>query len=257
MALNEFRPLTVRCGDNKISDNYRIRVQGSKNMTLLPDFFVVEIYNATDDDMFYLRNEKTLSVYGRDGGLLCSGEIDDMYTKLQNMNSITSISVVDGKSFWNAQITKSFGGGATVSDTFRNIVSGASVGAFAASDLRMIRGQYYSGRVAESVSDLAKSVHGRAYITNGSVFISTKGMAAETITINEEDVIDQTDNATGVRIVKTEVKGYPVGALATLSGNQYRLITQKFNADNFEGAWDSYLLLADENEISRGGMEGG
>jgi len=257
MALNELRPLKIKVGSKIIAEELRIRVQGSKNMTLLPDFFVVEIYNLGDDDMYTLNNGGKLSVTGQDGGLLCSGEIDDIYTKIVQTNRITSISVVDGKSFWATRINKSFGGGSSVKTTFESIVSGAYRGAFCASDVRMTRGQTYTGRVAENVSMLAKSVHGRAYITNGTVYISTKGMAAETITIDESDVINQDDSATGLKIVQVSVKGYPIGALTVLGRRKYRLVSQKFSADNYEGPWESHLILVIEEDVSYGGMEGG
>ena len=226
-------------------------------MTLLPDFFLVDIYNLTGTDAYSLKNNKTLTVIGRDGGMLCTGEVDDIYTHLSDTNTITTVSVIDGKSFWESKINKSFGGGTTVETTLRNIISGASMGAFIASDVRMIRGQTYNGRLAECVSELAKSVHGRAYITNGTVYVTTKGRSAETVRLSEDDVIVQDDTATGVRMIKTQVKGFPIGSLIELDGRKYRLVSQKFDADNFEGPWDTYLILVDEQQISPGGMEGG
>lgn len=257
MVLNEFRPLKVKAGNVQIADEHRIRVQGSKNMTLLSDFFLVEIFNMTEQDASALVENKTISVFGEDGGLLCSGEIDDVYTKAQGVNVVTIISVVDGKSFWETGVNKTFGGGSSVETVFKSIIQNAKIGAFTASDVRMIRGQTYTGSLAESISMLAKSVSGRAYITNGTVYVTAKGKSAETVNLAEEDIILDDDNATGIRIVKTIVKGYPVGALVDIRSKKYRLISQKFEADNFEGSWDSYLILAKESEISDGGMEGG
>lgn len=257
MDLNEFRPLKVKAGDVQIAYEHRIRVQGSKNMTLLSDFFLVEIFNMTEQDASALIENKTISVFGEDGGLLCSGEIDDVYTKAQGVNLITVLSVVDGKSFWATGVAKTFGGGSSIKTVLQSIIQNAKMGEFTASDVRMIRGQTYTGRLAELVSMLARSVYGRAYITNGTVYVTAKGKSAETVNLDDDDIILDEDNATGVRIIKTIVKGYPVGALVEVGNKKYRLVSQKFNADNFEGVWDSYLILVNEAEITDGGMEGG
>lgn len=226
-------------------------------MTLLPDFFIVEIYNMSDEDRAVLNDNEMIYVYGRDDGLLCCGEIDDTYTREVDSNTITTLSIVDGKSFWNTWISKSFGGGSSVKTIYESIVQNASRGLFTADDVRLIRGQTYDGRLAECVSMLARSVHARGFITNNTVFITAKGKTSEVATVNEDDIIEAQDFATGIRIVKTDVKGYPAGALCEVSGNQYRLVSQKFDADNYDGNWDSYLILADEKELSDGGMEGG
>lgn len=254
MALDEFRPMTVMAGDSQIAEEKRIRVQGSKNMTLFPDLFIVEIYNMSEEDLASLTDTKTLSVYGETGGLMCSGEIDDMFTKLSGANMITTISVSDGKSFWRSKINRTLGGGSSIKTVWQTIIKNAKIGVFAADDVKLIRGQTFTGRLAECVSMLAKSANGRAYITNGTVYITSKGRSSEMVSLSDEDIITDQDTATGARIVKTKVKGYPVGALVQLGNAQYRLVSQKFNADNFEGAWDAYLVLIKDTEFE---MEGG
>lgn len=255
--LNEFRPLVIRADNKVIAEGQRVRVQGSKNMTLLADFFLFEIYNLSSEDLATINNSKMLYSYGMDDGVICCGEIDDIYEKADGVNMVTSISVVDGKSFWATKVSQSLGGGNTVSSTFRTLMQNAYTGAFAAPDLRMIRGQTYSGRLAESISMLAKSVHARAFLTNNTVFITAKGQAAEVVTIKEGDVIDDRNNSQGMRIIRTVVKGYPTGALVNLSGDQYRLVSQKINADNYKGSWESILVLVKEKELPFNGMEGG
>lgn len=255
--LNEFRPLVIKAGDQQIGEDARVRVQGSKNMTLLSDFFLFEIYNMSDTDFAAVNNNKMMYAYGMDGRLICCGEIDEIYTKVDNTNLVTSISVIDGKSFWETRVNKSFGGGTTISTTFRGLIQNASVGAFTAPDLRMIRGQTYTGRLAESISELAKSVHGRAYITNNTVYVTAKGRSSEIVYVNSEDVIEDRNSGSGLRIVKTIMKGYPIGTLVSLSNNQYRLVSQKISADNYKGSWDSILVLVDESVLPYNGMEGG
>ena len=255
--LNEFRPLVIKAGGTEIGVDQRVRVQGSKNMTLLSDFFIFQIYNIASTDLSVINDNKMMYAYGLDGSLICSGEIDDVYTKTDGTNSLTEISVIDGKSFWETKVSKSFGGGSYISTTFRNLIQNASVGSFTADDLRMIRGQSYDGRLAENVSELAKSVHARAFITNNTVFIAAKGRAAEVITIGSDEIIDDQNNSVGLRVIKTVMKGYPVGALVNVDDKQYRLVSQKISADNYKGSWDSILVLVDEKELPVNGMEGG
>lgn len=226
-------------------------------MTLLPDFFVVTIYNMSPEDMTSITLSKTLSVYGKDMGLLVTGEIDDVYEKQEDVDRMTIISLVDGKSFWHTKVNKSLGGGTTVKKTINSLIQNANIGAFTADDVRLIRGQTYCGRLAECVSMLARSVHGRAYITNGTVFVTAKGRASEVVTLDDGEIIMSQKSSTGARIISTLVKGYPVGALIEINGNQYRLVSQKFDADNYEGTWDCYMVLINEDELSFGGMEGG
>lgn len=223
-------------------------------MTLLPDLFAVQIYNMSDEDLSSLTENRKISVSGETGGLLCSGEIDDMYTKQDGPNMVTYISVSDGKDFWRTKVSKSLGGGSTIKDVLRSIITNAKMGEFTADDVRLIRGQTYSGRLAECVSMLAKSANGRAYITNGTVFVTAKGKSAEVVVLNDDDIILDQDTATGARMVKTKLKGFPVGALIELGNTQYRLVSQKFDGDNFEGAWDSYLILIKDSSFE---MEGG
>jgi len=187
--MDNFRPLTIKAGDEQISEGHRIRVQGSKNMTLLPDFLVVEVYNLTDEDIASITHNKTLFVYGENGGLLCSGEIDALYTHQRGANMVTEISIVDGKTFWGTKISKSFGGGSSIKTVFQNIIQNAKIGPFTASDVKLIRGQTYTGRLAECVSMLAKSANGRAYITNGTVYVTSSGESAEVVKLNESEII--------------------------------------------------------------------
>ena len=258
MALNdEFRPLILKSGGEQVASDARVRIQGSKNMTLLCDFFLFEIYNLADYDLAIIQENKMIYAYAESGGLLCCGEVDDIYTRTDGANLVTTIAVVDGKSFFSTKVNRSFGGGTTISQTFRGLVQNAAIGAFVANDFKLIRGQTYSGRLADCISDLAKSVHARAFITNGTVFVSAKGKAADIINVNESDVLDSENASPGLRNVKTIMKGYAVGALVQLDGKQYRLVSQKINADNFKGSWDSTLVLVDESLLPAHGLEGG
>lgn len=253
--MDEFRPLKLRVGNTDIATNQRIRVKGSHNMTLLPDFFMIDVFNMTDVDLAIVKDGGQITIIGKDDFMLCRGEVDDMYTHMEGVNLITTISILDGKKFYETNIRESIGAGASVRTTFNSIMRNASIGSFCATDKRIFRGQTFSGRLADSISMLARSVGARAFITMGAVHIVAKGMASEIVNINDFDIIEDADFAKGTRIIKTEVKGYPVGALVNVENRQYRLVSQKIDADNYRGQWDSHLVLVDEKEVTK--MEGG
>lgn len=252
--MNEFRVLAVRAGDNQIADGQRVRVQGSKNMTLFPDLFAVEIYNMSDEDIAAISESGRISVFGETGGLLCSGEVDDIYSKQSGPNVITYISVSDGGRFWRSGVSVTLGGGSSVKSAIRSIVTGVSLGQMTTDDVPLSRGQTYTGRLPECISFLAKTLRGRAYVTNGTLFITAKGKSAEVVVLNEDDIILDQETATGARFIKTKIKGFPVGAIVEIGDARYRLVSQKFNADNYSGSWDSYLILIKDENFE---MEGG
>lgn len=253
--MDELRSLKVYVGRTEIAQGLRIRVRGSGNMTLLPDFYMVDIYNLSNADLAAIQTASTLYVNGSEQTTVCYGEIDDIFTRYDNANVITTISLVDGKTFRDTRVEQSVGGGATVRDAMALIMNGAALGPFLARDVRLTRGQAYRGRLPENVSMLAKSAGGWAFLTRNVVYVVSKGKASDIIDISESDVLDETKETKGAIILKTIVKGYPIGVLARRAGRLYRLVSQKISADNFKGDWSSNILLVDEDEI--GEMEGG
>lgn len=255
--MNELRPISIMADGQKIAEGLRVRVRGSLNMTLLPDFFIVEIYNLSPDDNYILTDAKKLTVSGKEEYIICTGEISDIYSRTEGTNTVTGIAVSDGESFWKTKINKSVGGGASISNTIREILSNADFGGYLANDIRIQRGQCYTGSLAEAISMLAKSGNGRAFFTKGVLYVVKKGTATEIIEIEEDDIINDENYAKGVRTIKTEAKGYPMGSLVTVNGRQYRLVSQKVSLDNYEGDWASNIVLVDESELSKEGMVGG
>lgn len=251
----EYRPLSIFADNNQIAEGLRATVKGSSNMTLIPDFFIVSIYNLSDLDLATLKNSKRLDINAEGDYSLCSGEIDDIYTHEQGTNVITDIAIRDGKSFWNTRISKTVGGGGDVRSTILNILSNASFGGFQADNPRIPRGQTYVGRLADCISSLAKTANGRAFVTRGVLYVVKKGQSSETVRILEDDIINDQSMAKGIRILKVSAKGYPVGALVEVKGKWYRLATQKIELDNYKHDWSSTLILADEDELE--GMVGG
>lgn len=255
--LNSTRPLTMFAGSKEICRANRIRVQGRSNMTLLPDFFTVEVYNLSEEDRAQVMLAGNVTVIGLDRSVVCYGEVQDVYTKPAGANEITVISISDGQSLWEATTDASFGSGAYIKGIVESILGEGHLACFMAENKRLVRGQTFSGKVADIVSFMAKSVDARAFVTHGAVLIVEKGRADNYLDIPEDEVVSDPAYATGICILKTVVKGYAVGTIVTFRGRQYRVVAQAFDADNDSGLWQTEVVLVDESELDEDGMEGG
>lgn len=226
-------------------------------MTLLPDLFLIDIYNISDEERASISMAETMSAEDGAGACLCYGEIEDIYSHPEETNQITTVVLVDGKKFWSQKIFRTIGGGSGVRETLTEILDPGVMGYFAAENTRLFRGQTFSGKLPEAVSMLAKSVNARAFFTHGAVFVTQKGSAENVLTITESEVLEDPSYAEGVVILKVEVHGYTVGTIVNFNGHPYRLASQTINADNQKGPWDTELTLVDEDSLSTYGLEGG
>ena len=254
---NDFRPLILKAGETEIAKGLRFRARGKSTMTLLPDLFIVDIYNLPEEEMAILKQASYMSVlFEKTEETLCYGEIEDIYENQQEANQLTTVVLADGKGFIESKVSKSIGAGASVRTAMASILSGY-MGSFLASDVRLIRGQTFSGRLSDCVSTLAKAVNARAFFTHGAVVTTAKGQAEDVKSIDDEDIIDDPFFSEGVCIIRTKIKAYPIGIMIIFDGKQYRLATQLLDVDNKEGPWKLELTLVDENDLEANGMEGG
>ena len=244
--------------DNKqIANGARIIVQGRANMTLLPDMFLVKMYNVSEEDLEQIKKSKILSARGESGSSFCYGEIEDIYTHIESTNEVTEVTVADGKSFWGSVKNITIGSGAYVSSAIKSLLSGASMGSYLAPDFRLVRGQTFYGRVAESIHMLAQSVNARAFITHGALIVAEKGKAENIIRIDDSLILDDSKVSDGVRVLQTYVEGYAVGTLVILDRTRYRLVSQALDLDTMDGNWISSLILIDENKLTNAELGGG
>ena len=226
-------------------------------MTLLPDFFLVIVYNMSDEDMSEIQNKKELKICTSDKAVLCSGEVEDIYRHTEGMNDVFEVSLSDGQTFWEKRINKPVGGGTTFKSTLYHIIEGARMGSYLADDPRFIRPQAFSGRLADAVLDIAKGVHARAFLSKNVVHVVTKGKSEIIITVSEDELIEEPNYANGVCILRTVVKAYPVGVLCEFRNKRFRLVTNAVSADNYKGDWQEEITLVDESYLDENGMDGG
>lgn len=226
-------------------------------MTLLPDFYEIDVYNLTNEDLATVKETKTISALDEVDALLCCGEIEDIYTHPEETNVITTLVIADGSAFSQMRVSKTIGSGSWNRDAFFHILGGRVNGSYLAANPRLPRGQVFLGRLDDNVHTLAKTANARAFFTHGSVYIVEKGKADDILTLEENDIIDEPSYAEGICIVKAKVHGYSVGTLMKFRGRVWRLVSQSINADNMKGAWRTELTLVDESYLSAYGMEGG
>ena len=226
-------------------------------MTLLPDFFIVSVYNMTDTDLAMLENKRALKICTKDEAILCSGEVDDIYRRVEGSNEVYEVSLSDGQTFWETTMNRSVGEGTTFSSTILNILTGAKMGSYLADDPRFIRPQAFHGRLADAIIDLAKGAHARAFISNNVVHVVAKGRSEVIVNINEDDIIDDPNYADGICVLKTGVDSWPVGMICEFRNKRYRLVTNAISADNFKGDWQEEITLVDEDYLDANGMDGG
>ena len=255
----EPRPMSVYVDDELIGENCRKRLQGKATINLLPDFHLLDINGLNEKDTAKLKNATMIKVVGEDDSVLCSGEIEDLYVHYSETNEISTVCISDGKQFWDKAANMTLAKGLSVRTTIMSVLGDIPLGSFLADDKRFTRGQTMVGRVPYIVSTLAKSLGARAYYTQSQVHVVSIGKASSVLDLNEKEIISETAIATGVYAVKTKVKGYPVGLMTRLGEDkrQFRLASQSINADNWDGVWDSELLLIDESFMSADGLGGG
>ena len=257
IKLNDIRELVAVCDGERVFIDKRIQVKGRACMTLLPDFFLVVVYNMSEEDVALLRNKKVLKICTKENAVICSGEVEDIYSHYDGTNQIFEVSISDGQTFWESRINKTVGGGASFSTTLLNILEGARMGSYLADDIRFVRGQTFVGRLADAVLSIVKGVSARAFISDNVLHVVAKERSEIIVKIMEDDLVEDPNYANGVCIVKTGVKSWPVGMLHELRDKRYRLVSKTISADTFRGDWQVELILVDEDELDKDGMEGG
>ena len=254
---NESRPLRVFADSKEIATYNRIKANGRANMTLLPDFYEVEIYNVSDEDTAIIKSSKKVSVYVNELSLIFTGFIEDVYTHEEGSNIVTSISVNDGMDFWSSKVNMAVGKGSYMKDVLQKLIGSKQLGAFMVSDVRLDRGQAFVGGIMDYINYIAKSVNGRAFITQNVLFVVEKGKYVNLYRIEDKDVITTPSTVGDVLILKPVVNGYSVGGIVIYENVQYRIIAQSINLDNMDGDWEIKMILVNENNITKEEMGGG
>ena len=222
-------------------------------MTLLPDFFTIDIYNLPDVEESLIRNGKIMYALGFDNSTLCYGTIEDIYSHVEGANDVISVSISDGQEFWDAKVNKTISAGVRIKETIAAILKGAVIGSYLADNPRLVRGQTLSGSLPQIVQNMASGVNARAFISHGAVHIVGKGQSNDVVTVRDDEIISVPGYANGVCIAYVKVKGFAVGSMIYFKDGYYRLVAQAVDADNFNGTWQTQLILVDESQVENMG----
>ena len=255
---NDYRPLRVFVGNEEIAKDNRIVTKGRSSMTLLPDFYTVDMYNITDTDTAKLARAKTMYIYvGEELTLICTGTIEGIYSHEEGGNEVTSVSLSDGIEMWTAKTNIAIGRGSSVKDAMKRITAGFKLAPYFSGNARFPRGQAFSGGIIDPINILSKSVNARAFITNGTLYVIDKGQIINHFVLREDDLVIEPRYVGNVCIVKTLVSGYTSGAVVDFNNIQYRIIARAISVDNMEGDWDTEMVLFNESKITKEEMGGG
>lgn len=250
------RDLALTANGERIAAGFRIHVNGMACMTMLPDTYMIDVYNMSSGDLSLVRRYGQLSLSGG-GSVICSGSVQDIHQHMDDGSDLTTIIVADGQDIWSTRVSRTIGAGAGVRSALNALLGPSRLGSFLAEDIRLPRGQTFDGGLADIVTVLARTVGARAYVSRGLVHFAVPGKAPEAIRLTDEDLVSDPEYAEDVCNVYTRVRGYPVGALVSLNDQDYRLVSQSVDADTSKGPWRSVLTLISEDILKRDGMEGG
>ena len=255
----DLRPMKIYAGEEQIGEKCRKYLRGKTTMSLLPDFYLLDIHGLPDSELTALRYTDKLRVVGENDSVICSGKVEDIYIHYTDTNEIVTVSIADGTELWDKNVSLSVAKGASVLTTMSKVLGNVPVASFLAEDKRFLRGQAMVGKAPELVSVLARSVDARAFYTQSQVHVVSSGRTSSILEVTEKEILSETAIATGVYAVKTKVKGYPIGLIAMIEGDnrRMRLVSQSIDGDSWEGVWYSELLFIDEDIFGASGMGGG
>ena len=247
----DHRPMAVYADNVEVAKDLRKYLRGKTTMSLLPDFYILDISGMSDEDYQYVKFCTIIKVVGEDKSILCLGKIRNIYRQQNDMNELTTISIADGMDFYNSLANASIGRGASIRNTLISVLGGFPLASYLADDARLTRGQVYLDRLPDVVSMLARSVRARAFFTQSQVHVVKHKATSSVLFIPDKEIIENPGLTNGVCVVKTKVKGYPVGLMTQLEGSekQYRLVMQSLDADCWVGEWNSELTLIDEDAV--------
>ena len=262
--MGELRDLSLYADGVQIAEGSRMRLKGRMTMSLRPDLWELNVHQIPDDALAALYDAKKIAVRGQEGSLLAMGQVEEIYTHDEDGKYIATVLIADGTDFWTSTVSVSLAGKNSVLDAVRMLAVRCScpvpVVHIYAKDMSLFRGQTFHGRTAGYISDLAKSLDARAYFTRGGLYLVTRGVASSEIVLSEDDIIGGVSEADGACFVRlAKMQGYDIGHIVRLPGRaaKYRLLCQTVEADNYQGAWRTELILINEDRIETGDDWGG
>ena len=245
------RNLTVAADGQPVVSFNRAYLWGSDMLGLYPMPFTLKMWNLSDSDYYLLTASKEISVSSGDA-ILASGAVSDVYRRMLPEGRITEAVFSPGIRLWEAPVSLSVEAGVSASETVRRILEASDAGisllSFPGIDPARIRGQVFSGRAAECVSEALSAVSARGCLTAAGLCVVPEEALPVSMELAEADLIEEPVRAGNMLLtVKTRPVGWPLGKMVSVAwkGNTTTglVVERSIDADNMQGKWQAELLI--------------
>ncbi len=257
METREHRSLRIISNEGLVQQYSRATLSGRDTLSFLPNAFELQLWNLSSSEDNLLSSAKTLQVEvpvsrgpqseirpsqtedHRPGdprwenewmqgtnvslSLLAFGTISEVYREKTQQGTITTVTFSPLLPLWTSRVILDVPAGKKVSETVSMILSATGT------QIRLLyypryhdpvrsRGQSFSGRAAECISDAVSFAGARAMVAPSGVCIVPEGGAGTSIYITDGDLLSEPSYVAEKRMVlRTNVVGWSVGKTASVS----------------------------------------
>ena len=245
------RTLTVGADGQDILSFNRAHLSGRDALGLLPQMFMLCLWNLSESDYLMLSRAKKVTVR-RENSVLAFGTVTDAHQEMTPDGLVTRVVFSSAIDLWEAGISLSLPAGASVSETVRALLEASGTGlsllAWMGEDPVFSRGQAFFGRAAECISSVLSAVHARGYLTENGLGIVPDLPMPVSMVLSSSDLIDTPSFAAGgLMILRTSVTGWPLGKRVRVQWDRKAvegiIIERGVDADNVQGKWEAELLI--------------
>ncbi len=255
----------------------RATLSGRDTLSFLPNAFELRLWNLSSSDDCLLSSAKTLEVVvslprgphseihpsqtedRRPGdlmplSLLAFGTISEVYREKTQQGTITTVMFSPLLPLWTSRVILDVPAGKKISETVSMILAASGT------QIRLLyypryhdpvrtRGQSFSGRAAECISEAVSFAGARAMMAPSGVCIVPEGGAGTSLYITDGDLLSEPSCVAEKRMVlRTSVVGWSVGKTASVSwrGTTTTGIIRERSLDldtSASGPWRAELYL--------------
>ncbi len=248
METREHHSLRIVTNEGLVQQYSRATLSGRDTLSFLPNAFELQLWNLSDSEDRLLSSAKTLQVEvpvsrGQQSEIrpsqtedhrpgdplplplstLVFGTISEVYREKTQQGTITTVTFSPLLPLWTSRVILDVPAGKKVSETVSMILAATGT------QIRLLyypryhdpvraRGQSFSGRAAECISEAVSFAGARAMMAPSGVCIVPEGGAGTSIFITDGDLLSEPSYVAEKRMVlRTNVVGWSVGKTASVS----------------------------------------
>lgn len=201
-------------------DNFRIEFNVPFSTSEDPDVSEINIYNLSKDSLAAIESKAYVILnvgYKGDIGNILSGKIEELSSKWDRVDKITTIKVSDGGFEWRGtRIQKTYAPGSTAKYLMQDLsgLLGLEVVEISPkNDITYQLGRTISGDVEKALKGLVKDTNSKMFIDKGKLYIRDKDKGTQTgFLLNSDsgligspEKIEEEDKQ-GIKVIKYKVK---------------------------------------------------